>query len=320
MALPTHKPTLPPVKPSRLSSRNKLWNNRTLILMCVPAIFFFLLFSYVPLPGLYLAFVRYNYADGMLRSPFVGFQNFRFLWMTGDLLRITRNTVLYNFAFIAFGNIMAISVAVLMNELRSKSFRKVAQTLMFLPYFISYVLVGLFVYNILNYEYGTLNAIIQAFGGEPIETYSNVGIWKYAIVFTHIWKETGYGSIIYFAAIMGLDAEMYEAAEIDGSNAIQRIRYITLPCLKPTFIILLLFALGGVLRGNFGLFYNLVGSNTLLYQSTDIIETFVFRALIVNFNFSTGTAVGLFQSIFGFSLVMTVNWIIRRIEPEYALF
>ena len=320
MALPIQK-TMGPlrIKPGRIS-RSKFWNNRTLILMCLPAIIFFFVFSYVPLPGLYLAFVRYNYADGMLRSPFVGFQNFRFLWMTGDLLRITRNTVLYNFAFIAFGNIMMITVAVLMNELRSKSFRKISQTLMFLPYFISYVLVGLFVYNILNYEYGTLNAIISALGGETVQTYSNVGIWKYVIVFTHLWKETGYGSIIYFAAIMGLSAEMYEAAEIDGASAIQRIRFITLPCLKPTFIILLLFALGGVLKGNFGLFFNLIGYNSLLYPSTDIIETFVFRALMVNFNFSTGTAVGLFQSFFGFTLVMTVNWIIRRIEPEYALF
>lgn len=320
MALPIQKILAPrKVKTGRIS-RNKFWNNRTLILMCLPAIAFFFLFSYIPLPGLYLAFVRYNFADGMLRSPFVGFQNFRFLWMTGDLMRITRNTVLYNFAFITFGNVMMITVAVLMNELRSKTFRKVSQTLMFLPYFISYVLVGLFVFNILNYEYGTLNAIISAFGGEPVQAYSNVGIWKYVIIFTHLWKETGYGSIIYFAAIMGLSAEMYEAAEIDGANAIQRIRFITLPCLKPTFIILLLFALGGVLRGNFGLFFNLVGYNSLLYPSTDIIETFVFRALMVNFNFSTATAVGLYQSFFGFTLVMTVNWIIRRIEPDYALF
>ena len=191
---------------------------------------------------------------------------------------------------------------------------------MFLPFFISYVLVGLFVYNFLSFEYGTLNSILRSLGREPVETYSNPAIWKYVIVLTHIWKNTGYGSIVYFAAIMGLDPEMYEAAEIDGASAWQRIRYITLPCLRPTFVILLLFALGGILKGNFDLFYNLVGSNTRLYPTTDIIETFVFRSMIVSFNFSSAAAVGFYQSIFGFLLVMTVNWIVRKIEPDYALF
>lgn len=297
-----------------------LSQNWMLLLMCMPAIVFFLIFSYIPMPGLYLAFVRYNYAEGIFKSPFVGLENFRFLWLSGDLWRITRNTLLYNLAFILVGNVMEITVAVLMNELRSQRFRKISQTLMFLPYFISYVLVGLFVYNFLNYEYGTLNSILRSLGREPIETYSNPSIWKYIIVLTHVWKNTGYGAIVYFAAIMGFDSQMYEAAEIDGANAWQRIRYITLPCLKPTFVILLLFALGGILRGNFGLFYNLIGQNTLLYPSTDIIETFVFRSMIVDFNFSRAAAVGFYQSIFGFLLVMTVNWLVKKIEPDYALF
>ncbi len=300
--------------------RKDFSKNWMLFLMCVPAILFFLLFSYIPMPGVYLAFVRYNYADGIFKSPFIGLENFRFLWLSGDLWRITRNTLLYNIAFILLGNTVQITVAVLMNELRSQWFRKTSQTLMFLPFFISYVLVGLFVYNFLSFEYGTLNSILRSLGREPVETYSNPAIWKYVIVLTHIWKNTGYGSIVYFAAIMGLDPEMYEAAEIDGASAWQRIRYITLPCLRPTFVILLLFALGGILKGNFDLFYNLVGSNTRLYPTTDIIETFVFRSMIVSFNFSSAAAVGFYQSIFGFLLVMTVNWIVRKIEPDYALF
>ena len=300
--------------------RKDFSKNWMLFLMCVPAILFFLFFSYIPMPGVYLAFVRYNYADGIFKSPFIGLENFRFLWLSGDLWRITRNTLLYNIAFILLGNTVQITVAVLMNELRSQWFRKTSQTLMFLPFFISYVLVGLFVYNFLSFEYGTLNSILRSLGREPVETYSNPAIWKYVIVLTHIWKNTGYGSIVYFAAIMGLDPEMYEAAEIDGASAWQRIRYITLPCLRPTFVILLLFALGGILKGNFDLFYNLVGSNTRLYPTTDIIETFVFRSMIVSFNFSSAAAVGFYQSIFGFLLVMTVNWIVRKIEPDYALF
>ena len=300
--------------------RKDFSKNWMLFLMCVPAILFFLLFSYIPMPGVYLAFVRYNYADGIFKSPFIGLENFRFLWLSGDLWRITRNTLLYNIAFILLGNTVQITVAVLMNDLRSQWFIETSQTLMFLPFFISYVLVGLFVYNFLSFEYGTLNSILRSLGREPVETYSNPAIWKYVIVLTHIWKNTGYGSIVYFAAIMGLDPEMYEAAEIDGASAWQRIRYITLPCLRPTFVILLLFALGGILKGNFDLFYNLVGSNTRLYPTTDIIETFVFRSMIVSFNFSSAAAVGFYQSIFGFLLVMTVNWIVRKIEPDYALF
>jgi putative aldouronate transport system permease protein len=192
---------------------------------------------------------------------------------------------------------------------------------MFLPHFISAVLIGLIAYNILSYDYGTLNAFLTSMGAEPVKTYSNPFIWPYIIVLTFLWQSTGYGSIVYFAAIMGLDAEILEAAEIDGANAIQRIRHIVLPWLKPTFVILLLFSLGGVLRGNFGLFYNLVGANnTMLFKTTDIIETFVFRSLMNNFNFSMGSAVSLYQSIFGFMIVITANWLVRRLAPENSLF
>lgn len=314
-------------KKARTSQKSESWswqrfkNNRTLLLMCLPAIVFFFVFSYIPMPGLYLAFVRYNYTAGIFKSPFVGFDNFRFLVITGDLWLLTRNTVLYNLAFILCGNCLQIFVALLLNEIASKWFKKVSQTFMFLPYFISYVLVGLFAYNFLSYKFGMLNSILKTLGYEPIKTYSNPTIWKYIIVATHLWKSTGYGSIIYFASIMSLNPEILEAAHIDGANAFQRIRYIILPWLKPTFVILLLFSLGAVMRGNFQLFYNLVGgSNTLLYESTDIIETFVFRALMNNFNFSMGSAVSLYQSIFGFAIVMTANWLVRKIEPDYALF
>ena len=299
----------------------RLWRHRSLLLMCAPAIVFFLIFAYLPMPGLYLAFIHFNYADGIFRSPFVGWDNFRFLVMTGDLWKLTFNTVAYNLAFIVLGNLLQVLVAVLLNEIRRKWFKKVTQTIMFLPFFISPVLIGLLAYNILSYDYGLLNQWIQSFGGEPVQTYSNPYVWPYIIVFTFLWQMTGYGSIIYFAAIMGLDSEIVEAAEIDGANALQRIRYIILPWLKPTFIILLLFSLGGVLKGNFGLFYNLVGANnTALYSTTDIIETYVFRSLMVHFNFSMGSAVSLYQSVFGFAIVVTANWLVKKISPENSLF
>lgn len=310
-----------PYKPVRSSRLRRLWNNKTLMLMCVPAILFFIVFAYLPMPGLYLAFINYNYTDGIFKSLFVGFDNFRFLVMTGDLWRLTVNTVVYNLAFILLGNVLQIVVAVFLNELRLKWFKKVSQTLMFLPHFISAVLIGLIAYNILSYDYGLLNGILTSLGMEPLKVYSNAGVWPFIIVLTYLWQSTGYGSIVYFAAIMGLDNEIIEASEIDGANALQRIRYIVLPWLKPTFIILLLFSLGGVLRGNFGLFFNLVGANnTALYATTDIIETYVFRALMTNFNFSIGSAVSLYQSVFGFIVVITANWLVKKFSPENSLF
>ncbi len=299
----------------------RFWNNKTLLLMCVPAIVFFIVFAYLPMPGLYLAFINYNYSDGIFKSPFVAFDNFRFLIINGDLWRLSFNTVAYNLVFIVLGNVLQIFVAILLNEIRRKWFKKVTQTLMFLPHFISAVLIGLIAYNVLSYDYGLLNSILESLGMEPVKTYSDPKIWPFIIVLTFLWQSTGYGSIVYFAAIMGLDNEIIEASEIDGANAFQRIIYIVLPWLKPTFIILMLFSLGGILKGNFGLFFNLVGANnTALYPTTDIIETYVFRSLMTNFNFSIGSAVSLYQSVFGFVVVLTANWLVKKTSPENSLF
>lgn len=298
-----------------------LKKDKLLILMCLPAILFFLIFAYLPMPGLYLAFIRFNYNAGIFASPFVGLENFKFLMLSGKLWDLTRNTVLYNVAFILIGSSLQIAVAVLLNEIANKRFKKFSQTIMFLPHFISFVLVGLFAYNILSFEFGVLNTFLRSVGLDPVKAYSNPEVWPYIIVLTHLWKSTGYGSIVYFATIMGIDPQIIEASQIDGANVFQKIRYIILPSIKPTFIILLLFSIGSILRGNFQLFYNMVGSsNSMLFETTDIIETFVFRALINNFNFSLGSAVSLYQSVFGFALIMLSNWIVKKIEPDYALF
>ncbi|WP_206674211.1 ABC transporter permease [Pseudactinotalea suaedae] len=295
-------------------------DSKVLLLMCLPAVAFFVVFNYAPLPGIWIAFTNFNYRDGIFGSPFVGLQNFEFLIRSGQLWLLTRNTILYNLAFIVLGNILQISLAIMLNEIRMKYFKKVAQTLMFLPYFISVVLIGVIAFNLLNYDTGALNALIVQTGGDPIKIYSIAGAWPFIIVLVHLWQSTGYGSIVYFAAIMGIDKSLFEAAAIDGASAWQRIRYIILPSLKPTFIILLLFSLGGIMHGNFGLFWNLVGNNATLYQTTDIIETAVYRMVMSQNNFTTSTAVGLYQSIFGFTLVMLANWFVRRMNKDYALF
>jgi len=295
-------------------------HSKVLLLMCVPAIVFFLIFSYAPMPGVWIAFTNFNYRDGIFGSPFVGLRNFEFLAKSGQLWLLTRNTILYNIAFILIGNLLQIALAVMVNEIRSRYFKKVSQALMFLPYFVSVVLIGVIAFNLLNYETGTLNNLIVQAGGDPIKLYSMAGAWPFIIILAHVWQSTGYGSIVYFAAIMGMDQSMFEAAAIDGASAWQRIVHIILPNLKPTFFILLLFSLGGIMRGNFGLFWNLVGNNAQLYATTDIIETAVYRMLLSQNNFTSSTAVGLYQSLFGFVLVLVVNWVLRRINPDYALF
>ncbi|MGI6172939.1 MAG: ABC transporter permease [Christensenellales bacterium] len=300
--------------------RSALWNSRVLILMCVPAIAYFLAFSYAPLPGIYVAFVNYNYRSGIFGSQFVGLKNFDFVAKSGKLWMLTRNTILFNVAFIVLDNLLAVTVAILLKEIQSKAFRKVTQTMMFLPYFISQVLVGLLVFSLLNSDTGFLNVVRAKFGMEPLRLYKTGDPWPFIIILVHLWQKTGYNSVVYFAAIMGIDAAIIEASMIDGANGWQKIRHIILPSLRPTIVILLLFALGGIVKGDFGLFWNLVGRNPILYQPVDIIEMFVYRATVSDFNFSTASAVGLYQSLIGFVLVVSVNAVVKKLEPDYSLF
>lgn len=294
--------------------------NKILFLMISPAVIYMIIFCYIPMPGAYIGFVDYNVSKGIFRSQFIGLKNFEFLVKNGQLWNITKNTLLYNFVFLSLGNIIQITFAIMLSEIGSKWFKKITQSIMLFPHFISMVIVGVFAYNFFNYDFGFINTILSSLGLKRHEFYSDPAIWKYIIVFFKIWAGTGYGMIIYLAAIMGINEEIYESAYIDGANTWKRIRYITIPMLKPTFILLFLFGLGGVLKGSFDLFYNLIGNNSLLYPQTDIIDTYVFRSLVGQFNFSMGAAVGFYQSVFGLVLVLTVNMIVRKIEPDYSLF
>ena len=186
----------------------KVKDNRTLLLMCLPAVVFFIVFNYCPLPGVYIAFTNYNFRDGIFGSPFVGLKNFEFLIQSGELWKLTRNTLLYNVVFIVLGNVVQITLAVMLNEVRNKYFKKVSQTIMFLPYFISVVLIGAIAFNILNYDTGALNTLLRETGGDPLKIYSMAGIWPFIIIFCQMWQQTGYGSVVYFAAICGIDSGM----------------------------------------------------------------------------------------------------------------
>lgn len=299
---------------------NNIKNHKVLYLMITPALLYFIIFHYIPMPGSYIAFVDYNINNGIFGSDFVGFKNFEFLVKNGELLKITRNTLLYNFAFLALSNTLQITFAIMLSEIACRWFKKLSQSIILLPHFISMVIVGVFAYNFFNYDSGFINSTLVQLGLSKHDFYSNPNIWKYIIIGFKMWSTVGYGMIIYLAAIVGISPEIYEAAKIDGVSNMQKIRYITLPTLKPTFILLFLFGLGGILKGSFDLFYNIIGNNSVLFPQTDIIDTYVVRSLVGQFNFSSGAAVGFYQSMFGFALVLTVNFIVRKIEPESALF
>lgn len=298
----------------------KLKKYRVLLLMLTPAVLYIVLFSYVPMVGALMAFKDYNYADGIFHSPWCGLQNFKFFFRSGQALKITMNTLRYNLLFIAVGTILQVTVAILLSELKGARFKKTAQSMMFLPYFISWVIVSVIAYNLLSYDSGMINSVLGRWGMEKISFYEDASFWPAILVFFSVWKGIGYGSVMYLAAIMGIDTSMYEAAEIDGANVFQRIVRITLPCLMPTLITLFLLALGGIFRGNFDMFYNLIGTNGILYNATDVIDTFTFRALISSNDFGMASASGLYQSVFCFLTVVTVNKLVKKYNDSYALF
>lgn len=291
-----------------------------LLLMLAPALIYVIIFSYVPMTGLVLAFEKYQYAGGIYGSPWVGLSNFKALLIAGKLGQVTRNTLLYNIAFIFIGVIFEMGSAILLNELISKKFKKIAQSLMFLPYFISWVVVGAIMYNIFNYEKGVFNHILNLLGMASFDLYNTPAAWPPLLIFLKLWKQTGYGSVVYLAAITGLDQGMFEAASIDGANAWQKIRYLTIPSLIPTMMTLVLLAIGNIFRGDFGLFYQTVKSSALLQPVTDVIDTYVFRLLITNGDIGVSAAAGLYQSILCFVTIMICNHLVKKANPDYALY
>jgi putative aldouronate transport system permease protein len=294
--------------------------NKILLLMVLPAVLHVLVFAYLPMGGLVLAFKQFRYADGIFGSPWVGLENFRFLFLSGQAWIVTKNTLLYNAMFIAVNTTMQITLAIFLSEMVGKYFKKITQSLMFLPYFISWVIVGSIAYNLFNYEHGAMNSILGLLGIAPLDVYNNPSYWPWILVAFNAWKGVGYGMVVYLASIISIDREMYEAAEIDGANIFQRIKSITLPSILPTVIILTLLAIGGIFRGDFGLFYQLIGDNGMLRDQTDIIDTYVYRSLTQTSEIGMAAAAGFFQSVMCFVVIVFTNWIVKQVQDDYALF
>ena len=294
--------------------------NKALLVMVLPIVVYLLVFAYAPMFGAIIAFKSYNFSLGILGSPWVGFNNFRFFFMSGKAWQVTKNTVLYNAAFIITQNVLEITVAIFLSEITGRYFKKFTQGAMFLPNFISWVVVGAIAYNLFSYDFGFINNMLTAAGSPKLDVYTNASYWPYIFIFLSAWKHVGYGSIVYLAAIPGISSEIYESASLDGANEWQKIIYITLPGIKSTFFVLLILAIGNIFRGNFDMFYQLVGNNGLLYNSTDVIDTYVFRSLLTTYEFGMSSAIGLYQSVLCFVTLVVTNLIIRKLSPENALY
>lgn len=298
----------------------ELKKNKIKFLMLLPAVVFFFVMCYIPMAGIVLAFKSYTYDGGIFGSPWVGLENFKFFFLSGKAWTVTRNTVLYNLAFISINSFFQITCAILLTEVAGKRFKKAAQSAMLLPYFISWVVVGAFIYNLFNYEFGVMNTLLKRLGELPVDVYSNQTAWMFILVGVSCFKNLGYGTVLYLASIINIDQQIFEAADIDGASIFQKIWYITLPSVKPTFIILLLLSIGNIMKGDFQMFYQVVGNNPMVLETTDVIDTFVVRSMLQMQEFGMPAAIGLYQSVIGFGLIVTVNYVIKKMDEEYALF
>ncbi|HZG84138.1 MAG TPA: ABC transporter permease subunit [Paenibacillus sp.] len=294
--------------------------NRFSYLLILPAMAYVFVFSYMTYPYLLIAFQQFNYRKGILGSEWVGLRNFEFFFKSSEAAVIMWNTIKLNLLFIGFGTVFAVAIAILFNEVRSRLFQKLTQTTMIFPNFLSWIIVSYMMYGLFSTDFGLINQALEKLGAEPVNWYTKADAWPWILVGMKIWKEAGMGSIIYLAAITGIDHSLYESADIDGASRWQKIVGITLPLLAPTIAILTLLNLGKIFYGDFGMIYAIIGDNGVLYPTTDVIDTYVFRALRQIGDPSNAAAVGLFQSTVGFLLVFIANWVTRRWFKEGALY
>ncbi len=304
----------------QMTQRRNLKRYLPLYLMALPGMLYLFINNYMPLPGLVLAFKKFNARKGIFKSDFVGFKNFKYLFATKDAFIITRNTILYNVIFIIVNTVLAIFVAILLAEMTSK-IKKVYQSAILLPYMISMVIVSYLVFGFLSTENGFINnSILRPLGKDPVAWYMEKKYWPVILVFVSAWKGVGYNCVIYLASILGIDRSIYESAAIDGASKWQQIFKITIPMLKTTIVMLTLLAIGRIFYSDFGLFYQVPQNQGALFSVTNTIDTYVYRGLLELGDMSMSSAAGLYQSIVGFILVLGSNLVVKKIDPDYALF
>ncbi len=305
-----------------LAQRNKKSAKATfavylpLYLMMLPGFIYLICNNYLPMFGILIAFKNVNFSIGVFKSPWVGFKNFEFLFATNDAFLMIRNTLLYNIVWIAMGLVIAVTIAIFMAEISERKIAKVIQPIICFPSMISAVILSYIVYGFLSTNYGFINQIM----GTKTNFYTKAQYWPFILTIVHFWQSAGQSSIIYMASIGGIDKSMYEAARIDGAGKLKQILYITLPMLRPMIILLLLLSIGRIFNSDFGLFYQVTLNSGRLYKTTQTIDTYVYRALMEMNNVGMSSAASVFQAIIGFVLVLLSNLIVRRIDPQSALF
>ena len=296
-----------------------------LIIMATPTLVWFLLFSFLPMLGVLIAFKNFHisgggFIDSFLKSPWVGLENFKFLFSTNEAFTITRNTLLYNFCFIILDVVVPVTFALMLHEIRNRKAAKAYQTILFLPYFLSWVVVSSFLYAFLSPDKGIVNHMITASGGTGVSWYTNTKPWPCLIVFIRTWKEMGYGTVIYLASLAGIDTTYYEAAVIDGATKWQQVKYITLPLLRSIVVIMMIMATGKIFTASFGLFYQIPRDAGALYSVTNVIDTYVYRAMMGMGEIGMSAAAALFQSVMGMIMLLGSNWLVSKVDNENALF
>lgn len=311
-------------------NKNSLWKksgflkelvtNRALFLMLLPPFILIFINYYLPMLGVVIAFKDFNYADGFIKSPWAGLKNFKFLFMSNAAWQITRNTIIYNLFFIFLGLVFAVLFALALNELRNKFAAKFYQSVIFLPYFLSWVVVAYLVLAVLDPNGFFNKTIARVLNINTIDWYASPKYWPFILVLINLWKNIGYGIVIYLAGITGIDQEYYEAAILDGANKLQQIRYITLPFLVPFMIVTTIISLGNIFRSDFGLFYQVTMQQGLLAPTTEVLDTYIYKALIFTGDIGMSSAAGVYQSIVGFFTVLFANWAVGKISNENKIF
>jgi putative aldouronate transport system permease protein len=290
-------------------------------IMMLPGILLLLLNNYIPMSGIIIAFKTVNYQTGILHSPWVGFKNFEYLFKTSDVWIITRNTLLYNSLFIILNLIFPLAFALMLNEMKNRFLSKFHQTVMFLPYFLSMIVISYLVFGFMSDEHGYFNnTLFPALGLEPIQWYFTKEVWPVILPLVNTWKGMGYYTVIYMAAIIGIDDEMYEAATIDGASKWQQMTRITIPLITPILTIMTLLQIGRIFNADFGLFFQVPRESGVLFPVTNVIDTYVYRTFLTVGDIGLSSAAGLLQSVVGFALVFLSNWVVRRFNKENALF
>lgn len=293
------------------------WKHRAHVILALPVFLVLFFIMYVPMAGLVMAFKTFDYSKGIWGSPWCGLDNFKFLIASkSTFVTITRNTILYYVVFTTLGTFLNVVLAIAIDQLFFRRMAKVMQTIMIIPVFISYAAVQFIVYAFISTDTGILNNTL----GMSTRFYSTASLWPYILTIVKIWKDTGYGSVLYMSVLAGIDSELYEAAEIDGAGRWKRILHITLPSMVPMITVMLLLSVGNVMRSDTGLFYQITRDSGILYSTTQVIDSYVLHAIFQNSNFGFTAATSFFQSIVGLLLMLFANWLVRKIQPENALF